>query len=236
VEPKARGELMLEWRPLLPREQTSQLTLTSAELGAFVYDLKLQALPAGETKALHFKEALGGAQTLRFRFSNFLRKAETYKLALTGGSGDFETEAQVAAPAAESSAGVEVVVDVTFEPSKMGESRDTLTATSADGGEYTCQLIGTALPPKPQGPIVLKAGATAQVNFKNVFAAAADFSFVCEPAVFTVAKPKENVPPKKAIQIGVTFKPDGVNATPNGKLTVSGPDGFTQIYYLSGTA
>eukprot|EP00966_Prymnesium_polylepis_P047077 1090424-Prymnesium_polylepis.1 len=118
----------------------------------------------------------------------------------------------------------------------MGEARDVLTVTSAEGGEYTCQLIGQALPPKPQGPIVLKAGATAQVNFKNVFAAAADFAFACEPAVFTVAKPKENVPPKKAIQIGVTFKPDGASATPNGKLTVSGPDGFTQIYYLSGQA
>jgi len=129
-----------------------------------------------------------------------------------------------------------VAVDVTFEPSRMGDSSDTLTITSAEGGEYTCQLKGTALPPRPQGPIVIKGGAAAQVNFKNVLTVAGDFSFVCDPpALFTVAKPKENVPPKKAIVVPVTYKPDGASSGKvSGKLTVSGPDGFTQLYYLTG--
>ncbi|KAL1499824.1 hypothetical protein AB1Y20_012509 [Prymnesium parvum] len=232
LQPKARSEFVVEWRPLLVGDKKSQLTLTSAELGTFLYDLKLQVLPAGETKTLHFKEALGGSQTLRFRFHNFLRRAETYKVALKGGSGEFEAESQVSAPAAESSAGQEVSVDVTFEPSKMGESTDMLVVTSAEGGEYSCQLLGQALPPKPQGPITIKAGAVTPVNFKNVFASAAEFTFVCEPTVFTVAKPKENVPPKKAIQVGVGFKPDGASTPVNGKLTVNGPNGFKQVFYL----
>ena len=113
----------------------------------------------------------------------------------------------------------------------MGESKDSLTVSSAEGGEYVCQLVGHAAAPKPQGPIALKTGATAQVNFKNVFAAAADFYFVAEPAAFTVSKPKENVPSKKAIQVAVTFKPTDVSTESTGKLTVSGPDGFTQVYY-----
>ena len=55
VEPGAKAELPIEWRPLLPKETTSQLSLTSAELGDFTYDLRLQALPAGETKSMAFK-------------------------------------------------------------------------------------------------------------------------------------------------------------------------------------
>ena len=107
--------------------------------------------------------------------------------------------------------------------------------TSADGGEYTCALVGVALPPRPQGPIALKPGAAAPVTFKNVFNAAADFTFACEPADFTVAKPKENVPAKKATTVPVTYKPvDAAKPALNGKLTVSGPDGFTQSYYLKG--
>jgi len=142
---------------------------------------------------------------LRFRFLNYLKRPEAYKCTVGSPGGDFEGEATVQAPAAE-------------------------------GGEYTCQLKGTALPPRPQGPFVIKGGAAAQVNFKNVLTVAGDFSFVCDPpALFTVAKPKENVPPKKAIVVPVTYKPDGASSGKvSGKLTVSGPDGFTQLYYLTG--
>jgi len=236
VEPNGKAELPIEWRPLLPKETTSQLQLTSAELGTFLYDLRLQALPAGETKTLQFKVALGNPQTLRYRFTSFLKRPETYKLSVGMPGGDFEVEATVAAPAAEGSNGVEVAVDVTFEPSKMGDSSDTLTISSAEGGEYTCVLKGTALPPRPQGPILIKGGATAQVNFKNVFTAAADFAFTCDPpTMFTVSKPKENVPAKKPTAIPVSFKPDGTTSGKvAGKLTVSGPEGFTQLYYLTG--
>jgi len=236
VEAGAKAELPIEWRPLLLKETTSQLSLNSPELGAFLYDLRLQALPAGESKTLQFKVALGNPQTLRFRFPSYLKKPETYKLAIgSGPGGDFECEATLQAPAAEGSNGVEVAVDVTFEPSRMGDMTDTLTISSADGGEYTCLLKGTALPPRPQGPIVIK-GAPAQVTFKNVFTSAADFSFACDPPnLFSVAKPKENVPPKKAITVPVTYKPDGTSTGKvSGKLTVSGPEGFTQLYYLSG--
>ena len=150
---------------------------------------------------------------------------------------DFECDASVNAPAAEGSNGAEVAVDVTFEPSSMRSSEATLTISSAEGGEYTCELKGEALPPRPQGPIIIKANATAQVNFKNVFQAQAEFSFVCDSPAFTVGKPKEAVPPKKPTTIAVSFKPPAemkAGEKLSGKLTVSAPDGFTQLYYLSG--
>merc|ERR1712100_709447 len=121
--------------------------------------------------------------------------------------------------------------------------RDTLTVTSAEGGEYTCVLIGTALPPKPQGPIAVKSGGSAQVNVKNVLADAAEFTFTVEPSCFTVAKPKESIPAKKATQVGVSYKaPDDApaGAPVNGKLTASGLTAsggeVTFVYYLQGTS
>jgi hypothetical protein len=45
------------------------------------------------------------------------------------------------------------------------------------------------------------------------------------------------VPPKKAVPVAVNFKapPDAAAGSKlSGKLTVSAPDGFTQLYYLQG--
>jgi hydrocephalus-inducing protein len=239
VAPHGSADLRLEWRPLMMREVTSRLTLTSAELGTFMYDLKLSAMPAGDHYNLHFQVALGDAQTSRFRFHNYLRKQETYKLTLADAAGDFEVEASVVAPAAEGSAGSEVAVDVTFEPSKLGDVQNTLTVASADGGEYVCALQGFSLPPKPQGPVAIKAGGSASVQFKNVFSSAVDFTMVCEPpALFTVAKPRENVPAKKSVPISVTYKPaEASGAAATGKLTVTSvATGTSWTYYLQGTA
>ena len=90
---------------------------------------------------MQFKCALGATQSLRYRFRNFLRRAETYKLAVAAKDGtapDFECDATVSAPAAESSDGAEVAVDVVFEPSSMKGSEATLTISSPEGGEYVC--------------------------------------------------------------------------------------------------
>ena len=114
----------------------------------------------------------------------------------------------------------------------------TLTASSAEGGEYVVALRGMALPPKPQGPVAIKGGGSAQVSFKNVFAAQADFAIVAEPAgVFSVAKSREAVPAKKSIPIGVSYKPTEPGAEATGKLTVTAVGTATAwVYYLQGTA
>ena len=60
---------------------------------------------------------------------------------------------------------------------------------------------------------------------------------MCDSPAFTVAKPKEAVPPKKPTAIAISFKPTGgeaPGAKVSGKLTVSAADGFTQLYYLQG--
>lgn len=50
--------------------------------------------------------------------------------------------------------GVEVEVEIGFEPHATGEAlRDTLVVSHPAGGDYLVPLIGRCGPPKPQGPI-----------------------------------------------------------------------------------
>jgi len=235
VRAKAKGTAHIEWRPLLNREQRCRLKVESPALGVYLYDLMLVTMPTSEQKTLHYKASLGESQTLKFRFKNFLRKAETYKVVL-GGAGDFQADATVSAPAAMDMQGAEVALDVTFEPSKLGAATGTLSISSADGGEHMCILHGQALPPKPQGPIAIKAGGSTVVDFKNVFTNNQDFTIACEPSVFSVAKPRETVPGKKPISVLVAYTPDMGAPPAKGKLTISSLAGepCQWVYYLVG--
>ena len=56
----------------------------------------------------------------------------------------------VSAAAAAAGSATEVTVDVTFEPSSIGDTRASLQLSSSIGGEYTFPLFGVCLPPKPQ--------------------------------------------------------------------------------------
>jgi len=62
---------------------------------------------------------------------------------------DYHVEKTVTA-AASTGSGTEVTVDVTFEPSSIGDTRALLSLSSAVGGDYTFPLTGVCLPPKPQ--------------------------------------------------------------------------------------
>jgi hydrocephalus-inducing protein len=66
---------------------------------------------------------------------------------------DFTVEnPTINAPPTDSHDGVEVPVNIRYEPSTVGESRAQLTVSSPDGGEYQCYLIGTSVVPQPKGP------------------------------------------------------------------------------------
>ena len=79
-------------------------------------------------------------------------------------STDFHVEKSIAAASA-SSGGTEVGVEVTFEPSRLGDTCGTLTVFSAVGCEYVFPLFGHCSPPKPQRPYSIKAGATTSIPF-----------------------------------------------------------------------
>lgn len=106
--------------------------------------------------------------------------------------------------ASAASGGSEVNIDVTFEPSRLGDVKATLVVTSPAGGEYTFPLIGHCLPPKPQGPYTVKAGSTTQIPFKNIFSQTTTFSFHADNPCFTV-KSGETIRAKKTHNIVVGF-------------------------------
>lgn len=97
-----------------------------------------QGLPTPPEKSLEFSVPLGGREARTFRFRHLLDDKTDYKVSFASGSarGAYEAPATVAAPPAPpGGAGVEVAVEVAFEPSSLGDgARDTLVVSSATGG------------------------------------------------------------------------------------------------------
>ncbi|XP_073515931.1 hydrocephalus-inducing protein homolog isoform X2 [Phyllobates terribilis] len=238
VPAQSEGTLMFEYQPLRTGESTGRLTLQSNDLGLFQYDLLLKATPAVSEKPLFFRTTLGASQILSARFMNFTRQKTEYSCKVD--NSDFHVDKVVmAAPG--SQGGSEVSVEVTYEPVQLGESRAALHISSPLGGEYIIPLFGSALAPKPQGPLQIRAGASVSIPFKNVFLQPTTFSFQTDPAVFVV-KPCDPVRPKKTHHISVSYEaPPGSSRTPvTGRLVVSCPratgvaQGIYWVYYLKG--
>ena len=155
---------------------------------------------------------------------------------------DFHVDKSVAA-APGSAAGTEVAVEVTFEPSHIGESRSTLTVSSLNGGDYVFPLFGTCIPPKPQGPFTVRAGSTTAILFRNVFQGATrSFNFQVDNPLFHVAKNSDTIRSRKDHRIVVGF--DGNDGVPKaavmGKLVVTcaksaqAQCNVQWVYYLKG--
>lgn len=154
---------------------------------------------------------------------------------------DFHADKAVAA-APGSTGGTEIGLDVTFEPSKLGEQRATLTVSSPHGGEYVFPLFGTCVPPKPQGPYVIKAGSTVAIMFRNVFSSTTAFTFQVDNPAFHLTKSGENIRSRKDHRIVVGFdgSDTGSKASVMGKLIITcarsagGNSSAQWVYYLKG--
>ena len=214
--------------PLFQRETTAKLSFTCNQLGSCYYDLTLKGTAPAPEREMIFNTYLGTRQVQVFRFRSFAPMKTEFQCSITD-SIDFEVEKSVFS----GETGGEVAVDVAYEPTHEGEARATLKVTSAIGGEYLCPLLGTCLPPKPQGPITVKSGTTAMVPIKNVFSKATTFSFYIDNPLFSV-KPTESVlQSKKQMMVSVHFKSqNGQQAT--AKLTVMSPGLAPWIFYIKG--
>lgn len=236
VQPRSDAACTLEYLPLQAKESTSRLTITSAELGVYQYDLKLVSSPAGPERSLHFKVGLGGAQTQTFRFLSYSKTKTEYTCKID--SPDFTVEKSIMAPST-TVGGVEVCIDVTYEPSKLGDIRTQLLVSSPSGGDYMCPLYGHCVAPRPQGPITIRVGSSTSVPFKNVFSTPANFTYVVDNAAFSV-KAQETIAGKKAVAMVITAHPSPSNSNEPkgtarvGKLTVThkGATNVSWIYYL----
>jgi len=221
VPPLSEGSCMFEYLPLKAGELTGRLSFSSSELGVYQYDLNLTATPAGTEAPVHFRAGLGTSQSQTCRFVNFAKSKVEYSCKVD--STDFHVEKSITAASA-SSGGTEVGVEVTYEPSRLGDTRATLAVSSAVGGEYVFPLFGHCSPPKPQGPYSIKAGATTSIPFKNVFSHTTQFTFCVDSPCFNV-KASESIRGKKTHNVIVGFEgtQGGSKAPRMGRLMVTCP-------------
>ena len=159
-------------------------------------------------------------------------------------SNDFHVEKTITVASA-GNCGTEASVEVTFEPSHLGDTHSTLTIFSPSGGDYTIPLHGHCLVPNPQGPFTVKAGSSISIPFRNAFPQTMQFSFSVDNPVFVV-KASDYLKPRKTYNILVSY--DAKQADPTvtkvGKLVVTSqhsarpgtPGGISWVYYLKGIA
>ena len=231
-ELRASGETpcKLTYRPLLPSDgpTVTNVTFSSPELGDFVYQLKLQSSAAGADRSMQFKSAIGLAQTLTFRFLNFLPADCAYECSCDNAM--FSVPASVSAAPATPPEGTEVEVEVTFDPDVIGECNAKLLVTSETGGSYTCILNGHGLAPRPQGPFEVQGSYT--IDFKNPFSDAKSFTVAVDNVAFSTVESLPDVPGRSSAPISVSYA-GGAGAV-QAKLTVV-CEGFPPwLYYLKG--
>jgi len=235
LEVPARGSASAEvfFRPVLVEAGLDvPLTLRCAELGVYLYTLRLSATPAGPERGLVFNVPLGSKEAHVFKFTHFLADKAEYACAFSQASEEFAVQAAVAGHPA-GPEGNEQEVEVTFEPTRIGESfRNTLVVTSPVGGEYVCPVMGRCIAPKPQGPFTLRGGAGG-VTFKNVFGSETEFTMTVDNPAFVVSR-TEKIPAKQTKTIAVSFKPGAPDAPTTAKLliTCAQTPATPWVYYL----
>lgn len=161
---------------------------------------------------------LGTDKTQAFKFIHYFRKPTSYQCKIerldkkvpidpkkeakgAGQMTDFTvlTNPFPAQPA-DSSEGIELSLNILFEPSTLGESKALLTITSPDAGESQCLLVGQSTSPIPKGPFIIGAKAE-NIPFKNPFLEPAEFTIRIDNPNFTTSA--------KSGKIDVTYHLDG---------------------------
>ena len=233
-------EFQIRYLPLMISESEADMTLKNPILGDFHYKLHLKGLAPTSQRSLAFKCSLGQDQMQAFKFIHFLKKATNYavKVERIDGPGacDFKADVvTVPAPAAESQKGVELSINVRYEPFTIGDSRAVLKLTSPEGMEYSCLLFGKSLAPQPQGPIRCAPGAKpVGIDFKNPLNEKCEFAVTFDNPNFQLAsKLPGPLDPGKVtnLQIKYEAKPDLPNT---GRMIVSTKGLPPWIFYLQG--
>ncbi|KPA83213.1 hypothetical protein ABB37_02897 [Leptomonas pyrrhocoris] len=157
-----------------------------------------------------------------------------------GGGQGASVKASAAPPAANAAGGYatagssapkgqEVVVEFSYEPSELGEERETIEFVSPAAGSYVFPIVANCIAPQRQGPFSTRAGQNLQLPFKNVFNEPVSISVTSDSAAFVPAKKTEVIPAHKAVNVVLQCKADedkdvvrgrvSITCTPPGKST-----------------
>ena len=245
LPPKATQRVTVEFFPLVAKEHPpARLVFSCPELGEFLYTAMLSAVAPSQEKPIRMSCALGQLVSSSLRFVHYSKVPTdfTFKFSDPKQTTFLKSNGQLVLKVnacADVRVGQDVSVDVTFEPGKVGDFKETVEVVSPTAGTYSFLLMGTCTPPQRQGPIDIRPNQTAQIPFKNVFAENVTFTFVADQPQFVVVKASELVPSKKATVVAVTYKPDDSSNVLRGKLVVTGttaadPTPVSWVYYLRG--
>ncbi|KAL8620396.1 hypothetical protein ACOMHN_058730 [Nucella lapillus] len=239
LPPQSKGYFTLDYMPLKVGEIHGKLELTNPDLGLFVYDLNLQATPASPEKVVHLRVTLGQSQVHAVRFLCITKHKTEYTCKVD--SADFQVDKGVTVTPPTTGSCIEATVDVTFEPSRLGEQTTALTISSPVGGDYVVPLVALCTPPTPQGPIPVKLGGTAAISFRNVFLSTVTFQLQVDNPHFQLQKDTETIRAKKDQRIIVQLNGSkDFKGRISGRLVVScqSPTDETStiqwVYYLKG--
>lgn len=206
------GNFEVEYRPLKPTAQPTEylLTIITKELGTFKYKVTVKATPPLLKQVLRFDASLGSMQAESFIFRSYntikcdylcsVKKPEYFQV---------QNKLEVG-PVQGGWNGDDIRLNVVFEPSVIGEIRDTLVVTSTDGGEYICEVIGNCTAPMPQGPFNLIQGAGGiDIPFRNCFSSSATWAFSIDSNAFRITSPTSiaTVNAKTQSQCSIIFEP-----------------------------
>ncbi|CAH8559949.1 unnamed protein product [Schistosoma mattheei] len=208
------GKVTLEYLPIKIGQNNGKFEANCNELGSFIYELNLQATPASFESTIHFRTTIGQRHCQIVKFTNLSKNKNEFITNVA--NSDYHCEKQIiVAP------GVEASLEVVYEPTSVGNSQATLTITSSQAGEYSFLLKGTALLPQPQGPIIIKAGETKHIIFRNVFPTPILYSFQVDNTLFNLPKQSEVIRPGKEFRIPVGLDGNITKSPVTGKLVVT---------------
>ena len=234
------GAFEVEYRPLRPTPpggEAAELRVTCEQLGTYVYDLRLVALPAPRAPPVVFDASLGGTGSAAAALQLFNAAPITLRCAVEAKPGVFRVAPAVAVDACDGWEGQRVVVPIDFEPEAPGELGDLLRVDAGDFGTYEVALRGSCRPPLPAGPFPVPAGGSVDVPFRNVFSEAHDFAFAIDSAGFSIGERTASVAAKTARPIKVSFSPEQAAGERTARLVVSClglPDLPPWVFYIKG--
>ncbi|EFJ12294.1 hypothetical protein SELMODRAFT_425615 [Selaginella moellendorffii] len=209
------------FRPLVQGSSQCSLSLHSDDLGEFEYQLTLKSVAAPSEAPLLFSVPLGNQLVQTFHFRHTLPVKATYNCLLSQAAidGGFTAEPSMVQANPAPPDGLDLQVQVVFEPSRiMDEFQGLLTLKSPEGSDFCCQLLASCSSPSPQGPFFIKG--SGQINFKNVYNDTVQFNYTTDNPAFVVSK-GEKMQPKKQSKLVVSYKPEAPNAPKTGRLTVT---------------
>lgn len=234
----SEGSFEIEYRPYLTPPSSSAhestLKISSKELGDFKIRLLLTALQPTSRPTLRFEVPFGSVQTEVLSFQVFNKAKCEYTCSISQSNNVFFVQKSLSMEATSNWEGETARLNISFDPSEIGEKRDILKVSHADGGTYEFNLVAVCTAPVPQGPFTVQSGATVSIPFRNCFTSSLAWTFSVDSTNFKLLSTTATVAAKAEGSCAVVFEPKGDAVSSTAKLFITCGANPPWVYYLKG--